>query len=297
VTSPDLDALRRAGRVASQARALGAARIGAGERLSAVRATVEREIQRLGGALAFPVQIAVNEVAAHFCPADADGDTLRDGDLAKLDLGVHVDGWVVDTAVTVNVGGRAEQQRLVEAAERALAAALASARPGARIPQISATIEAALGTFGLRAVDSLCGHGVGRWTVHCPPAVPNRPEGDPRAQLAPGTTVAVEVFVTDGDGAVEERGPARIHRLDPGAITGTIDPEVVSALREFRGLPFAAHQLPKLDAGRLSAALTSLVEVGLLRSYRPLVAPSGRPIAQAEHTLYVGHERIEVLTL
>jgi methionyl aminopeptidase len=293
----DLVALRRAGQIAARARRLGAGQISPRARPRAVCDAVEAEIDRLGGALAFPVQIAVNETAAHFCPADEDTAEFRDGDLAKLDVGVHVDGWVVDTAVSVNVGGGPERARLVQAAEAALAAALAAATPGVPIAQLSQAIETTIRGFGLRPVANLCGHGVGRWTVHCPPPVPNQPEGEPTTHLAPGTIVAVEVFATDGEGHVEERGQARIHRLDPAASTGSIDPELVARLRALRGLPFRSGQIDGFPEARVAAALDALATAGHLRSYRPLVDPRATAIAQAEHTIYVHEDRIETLTL
>ncbi len=293
----DLDALRQAGRIAAQARASGAGLITSGTRLVEVCLAVEDTIARLGGAPAFPAQIALNEVAAHFCPADKDPTAFRQGDLAKLDLGVHVDGWVVDTAVTVSVGEQPAGLRLIQAAEAALAAALSVARPRALVVQISHAIETAILSMGLKPVTNLCGHGVARWTIHCPPAVPNRPEGDATTRLDPGTTVAIEVFATDGEGQVEERGPARIHRFDPETPLDSATGEVEAALREFRGLPFCARQVKSLPRRQVEAALAALAARGRLRSYRPLVDPLATAIAQAEHTLYVHEGRIEVLTL
>jgi methionyl aminopeptidase len=297
VAAPDLAALRQAGRIAAAARLFGVSQVRAGRTLSAVRSAVEAEIARLGGGLAFPVQIAVNETAAHFCPAADDASAVADGDLAKLDIGVHIDGWVVDTAVTVNVGSRPERQALVDAAEAALQAALSAAGPGVPIHAVSQAIAAVLRSRGLRPVESLCGHGVGRWTVHCPPAVPNRPEGDPRTRLEADTVVAVEVFATQGDGRVEERGEAAIHRLDPLTSAESSDPELLSVMRAFKGLPFAAHQLSGFPAERVAAAVAVLRAAGRLRSYRPLVDAGGAAIAQAEHTIYVHEDRVEALTL
>ncbi len=292
----DIDALRQAGHIAAQARATGAALIVAGTPLAEVCLAVEREIDRLGGAPAFPAQIALNEVAAHFCPADDDPTAFQDGDLAKLDLGVHVDGWVVDTAITVSVGARPAGLRLIQAAETALAAALRVAGPGVLVVQISHAIESAILSMGLKPVTNLCGHGVARWTIHCPPAVPNRPEGDATTRLESGATVAIEVFATDGEGQVEERGPARIHRFDPDTPVDATQREVMAALREFRGLPFCARQVRGLPRSQVEAALAALTAGGRLRSYRPLVDPLATAIAQAEHTLYVHEDRIEVLT-
>ena len=98
-----LGALREAGQIASAARNEGANLIVAGARVRDVCLAVEDEIRSRGGALAFPTQCSRNEGAAHDCPSPEDERVFAEGDLAKLDLGVHIDGWVVDTAVTVNV--------------------------------------------------------------------------------------------------------------------------------------------------------------------------------------------------
>src|SRR5262245_66318723 len=127
VTEHALKCLREAGRIASAARSFGAQRVKPGASLREVCVAVEDEIHRRGGQLAFPVQSSRNHVAAHYCAAPDEGTTYESGDVAKLDLGVHVDGWVVDTALTVNVGDVAENQPLIDAAREALQAAIATA--------------------------------------------------------------------------------------------------------------------------------------------------------------------------
>jgi methionyl aminopeptidase len=296
VQPADLPALRAAGRIAATARDLGARRIAAGVPLSDVSAGVEAEIFRLGGALAFPVQIAVNRVAAHFCPRPGDGQTFRESDLAKLDVGVHLDGWVVDTATTVSVGDRPDRRRFVAAAKAALAAAIRRAGPSVLVREVSEATAGAIEAHGLRPIHNLCGHGVGRWVVHGPPPIPNQPEDGAPTYLAPGATVAIEVFVTDGEGSVVEDGKPRVFRVDPEGPFADIDPALSAALKAQQGLPFAAHQLPSLPDRVLTHALAVLERRGQLRAYRPLVEKPGVLIAQAEHTIHVHPDRVEVLT-
>src|SRR6185295_5306042 len=93
------------------------------------------------------------------------------GDLAKLDIGVHVDGWVVDTAITVNVGDAPERRVFVDATRAALAAAIETARAGVTVQALSTAIENTLRAHGLTPMRNLCGHGVGRFLVHTPPAI------------------------------------------------------------------------------------------------------------------------------
>jgi methionyl aminopeptidase len=291
-----LQSLREAGRVASAAREAGARLVVPGAALREVCEAVEDEITRRGGSLAFPVQSSRNEVAAHYCASPEDPTVYADGDLAKLDLGVHVDGWVVDTALTVNVGDRPENRPLVEAARAALDSAIAAAGPGVAVRRLSQAIESTLRRYGLRPMQNLCGHGVARWTVHCPPAIPNVADSSSE-RLAPDAVVAVEPFATDGDGEVVERGPAEVFRLDPRRAMGAAGaPEVVAAIRRFNGLPFARRQLRQFPRPAVEETLRALRAAGHLGVYPPLVEARQRKVAQAEHTLYVGPEGVEVLT-
>ena len=290
-----LDSLRDAGRIASAAREAGASLIVPGAALREVSEAVEHEITRRGGGLAFPVQSSRNEIAAHYCASPDDATLYAEGDLAKLDLGVHVDGWVVDTALTVNVGDRAENRPFVEAARAALESAIAAAGPGVAVRRVSQAIEHTLRRYGMRPMQNLCGHGVSRWTVHCPPAIPNAMDGSPD-RLEPEAVVAVEPFATDGEGEVVERGPAEVFRLDPRRTASAGLPDVVAAIRRFNGLPFARRQLASLPRPAVEETLRALRAAGHLAVYPPLVEARQRKVAQAEHTLYLGAGGVEVLT-
>src|SRR5438552_6510616 len=297
---PDvLEKLKRAGRIAARAREAGARRIVAGARVREVCVAVEEQIQRLGGSLAFPVQSSRNHVAAHYCPSPEDEPVYADGDLAKLDIGVHVDGWVVDTALTVNVGDHEEGRTLVRAAEQALRAAIAALAPGVAVRDLSSAIERTIASFGLRPVRNLCGHGVARWTVHCPPPIPNVPDTS-ATRLPLHAVVAIEPFATDGLGLVGEAGEAEVFRLPPDEEArdprADVDLTLLEAIHAFRGLPFARRQLAAFPRDVLERGPAALAGEGRLTAYAPLGERSGRRVAQAEHTVYLGPDGVEVLT-
>jgi len=293
-----LSCLREAGRVAAAARELGRRQIVAG---ASVRETVERveaEIRRRGGELAFPVQASRNEYAAHYCPSPEDASVFGAGDLAKLDLGVHVDGWVVDTATTVIVEGPSKDQTMVTAVETALEAALEVAGPGVPLRRLSAVIESVIRRHGLEPMHNLCGHGVARFTVHCPPAIANLvlPDTEP-GSLALGQVVAIEPFASAGVGLVREVGPAEVFRLG-SEVTGDVDadPHVLDSIRAFRGLPFARRHLLSHPRETVEATLSALLKDGALFAYSPLVDTQRRLVSQAEHTVAINEDGVEVLT-
>src|SRR5260370_786072 len=170
-----------------------------------------------------------DQVAAHYCPAQEDDTTYAEGDLAKLDIGVHIDGWVVDTAVTVNVGDHPGPRKLVEAARAALEAAIQTAGPGVAVPRVSAAIESTLRARGARPMKNLCGHHLDRWTVHAPPPIPNTPDGA-EDRLAVGAVLAIEPFATPGPGVVVEQGRPEVFLLPPGQEQGDTDPALVAVI-------------------------------------------------------------------
>lgn len=291
--------LRQAGRIAAAAREAGARRIVPGAKVREVCEAVEDVIVGQGGGLAFPAQSSINHVAAHYCPSPEDETAYAEGDVAKLDVGVHVDGWVVDTAVTVNVGDRDANRGVVRAADEALRAAIAALRPGVEVSVVSGAIERAIASFGLRPVRNLCGHGVGRWTVHTPPPIANLPDGG-TARLPLHAVVAIEPFATDGVGLVHEQGRAEVFRLPPekqaSAAAADVDPALVEAIRGFRGLPFARRQLAGLPRETVEKGLAVLTARRDVSAYPPLAEATGRRVAQAEHTVYLGPEGVVVLT-
>jgi methionyl aminopeptidase len=298
MTHDALECLREAGRIAAAARDHGAALIKPGASVREVCEAVELEIQRRGGQPAFPAQSSRNQVAAHYCPSPEDETAYAVGDVAKLDIGVHVDGWVVDTALTVNVGDVPANRPLVKAAADALEAAIGAAGSGVPVAHVAAVIEATIRAHRLRPVANLCGHGVGRWLVHCAPPVPNVPEGS-TAVLSEGTAVAIEPFATTGAGRVVERGEAQVFRLveREGLPPGDgVSARALEAMRALNGLPFARRQLAHVPRPEVEESLATLLKQRRVMAYPPLVEPTGALVAQAEHTLWLGRDGVEVLT-
>jgi methionyl aminopeptidase len=290
------EALRAAGEIAATARRLAAQLAGTDTPLSALCRRVEAEIRQLGGELAFPVQTSRNEVAAHFCPREGDATGCVPGDLLKIDLGVHVDGWVVDTAVSVAVGGEPRGVALVEAAEAALEAAVALAGPEVPIRHLSAAIEGAITARGFRPMRNLCGHHVGRYVVHSSPPVPNFDDGAADV-LCPGAVFAIEPFATTGAGLASVRGHAEVFRLRDGlAPLADLPASLQDALSRRRGLPFSRRDLVAAAPALVDEALDLLLARGDVIAYPPLVEITGHPVAQAEHTLLVTTNGVVVLT-
>ena len=139
--------------------------------------------------------ISVNDVVVHGIP---DGLVLGEGDLATIDVGVTLDGSIADSAYTFGIREiDAEDQRLLDVAQDALAAGIAEATVGNRVGDVSHAIQGIVEAGGFSVVRSLVGHGVGRY-YHEDPHIPNFGEPGRGPRLSEGMTIAIEPMITAG---------------------------------------------------------------------------------------------------
>ena len=293
--SPDLtdekfEKHREAGEILAQVRAAAADRVGVGASHLEVAECAEDRIRELGGEPAFPVNISIDEEAAHATPTPDDDATFGE-EMVNLDIGVHVDGWLADTAVTVDLSGNPE---LAEASEEALAAAIEVVEPGVETGDIGAEIEAVIDGYGYNPVVNLTGHGLGHWEQHTEPNVPNRAV-DQGVELQPGDVVAIEPFATDGGGKVNEGAHEEIYSLEREA--SVRDRGARQALEqiveEFKTLPFARRWL---ETSRAEMALRRLKQQNVVHGYPVLKEQDGFLVSQKEHTVIVTEDGCEVTT-
>jgi methionyl aminopeptidase len=298
MAKPDLEKLRRSGRISAQAREAGRKMIVPGARLEDIAVAVEAIIRELGGKPAFPAQLSKNHIAAHYCSPIGDPTVVQPDDIVKLDLGTQVDGYVTDNAVTVDL--RDGPDSLLAAASRmALENAIGVMGPGASIREIGRQIETTIQACGFSPIYNLTGHGVARYVIHCAPSIPNFP--DERAgTLKPNQTIACEPFACDGRGYIDVQGAPEVFGIKRAPRPkDNLSKEVLAAVEATEGLPFARRQwLPLLgSAQKVEDALKLLRKKGLLEEYPPLVEKRGVRVAQFEHTIFIHEDRAEVMTL
>lgn len=140
--------------------------------------------------------ISVNTAVVHGIPGP---QILHEGDIVSIDCGAIVEGWHADAAITVPVGAiDDEARRLIDVTRTSLAAAIAAARPGARLGELGAAIEKCVADAGFAVVEDYSGHGIGR-AMHEPPEVANFAHGaDRKVRLTVGNTIAIEPIVVTG---------------------------------------------------------------------------------------------------
>ncbi|MGQ9582571.1 MAG: type II methionyl aminopeptidase [Thermoplasmatota archaeon] len=283
-----LDKYRLAGRIAREARDYGVGLIREGASMLELANTVEALIISKGARPAFPVNIAVNDVAAHFTPRhDETSLVFRRGDVVKLDVGAQVDGYIGDTARTVEVGTD-NWRDMRRAAEEALSTAIEMLRPGVDLGMVGAAIESAIASRGFKSIENLTGHSLERGVLHAGISVPNvRDRG--AGVVREGDVLAVEPFATNGMGRVDGRRNSSIYRFVRKRFARTH--EARALLREvelhFGTLPFSERWCMRYVANPVEA-LDALVRAGAVSFYPTLREVDGGIVAQAEHTVVVG---------
>jgi methionyl aminopeptidase len=284
------DAYREAGALARRVLHRGAGLVKEGASLLEMVEATETMVTEEGALLAFPLNVSFNEAAAHDTAMPGDERTFARGDLIKVDLGVHIDGYIADTALTVDLGDHAP---LVEASRAALEAAIAVVRPGITTGEIGAAIQATIEEHGYKPIANLTGHGLGCYNLHTRPSIPNIAMSG-GAAIEEGMVFAIEPFATTGSGKVGEAARVEIYQQIAARPTRLPSAKrVLEAARPRRGLPFARRWVP---GDKVEIGLSTLVRAGILHSFPVLHDAPGSFVSQAEHTMIVTEEGCEVTT-
>jgi len=289
----------KAGKIAAEAREESRKFVKPGAKIIDIADKIEEFIKNKGGAMAFPVNISINDVAAHYTPMSNDEMTLKQDDVVKIDIGVHVDGYIGDTAYTIIFDDK--HANLVKASEEALKNAIALCRPNEKLSSIASTIEETIKSFGFKPISNLTGHGLEQYNLHAEPQIPNIEfTGDYR--LKEDQIIAIEPFATNGFGEVKESGQILIFMLVNKKQTRNFDArKIVEFAEQFNGLPFAERWLLSKDAKefglpnslfKIRIAMRELREREVIYDYPVLKEVKNGLISQAEHTVIVKDEPI-----
>jgi len=259
---------------------------------------VEDLIREKGCQPAFPCNVSVNEIAAHFTAPPQDERTIPENSVVKIDIGAHVDGYIADTAVTVCFNP--EYENLMETADRALEKAVEILRPGLSISQFGSIIQGMIKSHGCKPVSNLTGHGIGRYLVHTGKSLPNVPHLS-LAKISVGEVYGVEPFVTvpDAAGKVKSGSETSIFRfLKRKSLKDSGAKRLLDYIKEnFHTLPFTERWLQGIVPNdRYRAAFSELLSSKSLMAYPVFIEESGKPVAQAEHTVMIVKDGCLVLT-
>ncbi len=278
---------REAGRIARRALEYGLKIVKEGKSYKEVAEDIENYIKERAN-LAFPVNISVNSVAAHYTPSINDKNFFKKGDVVKLDVGVHIDGYIGDTAGTIEIGKNA-YKNLIKSAEEALKEAIKIIRDGIKIEDIGKKIEECLNKHGYKPIRNLHGHSLERYKLHAGISIPNYYRKDRRI-LRDGQVIAIEPFSTNGEGIVVDNGLGNIYRIVKNS------PIIRKIKDKYDELPFADRWLYKIYGEKTYSNLSIFMKRGIVSPYFKLVEIKKGIVAQAEHTVLVKEDGCEILT-
>lgn len=295
VSADELEKYRKAGRIAAEAREYGIKLVKENSSLIDIAEQIEQMIRNRGGIPAFPVNISINNTAAHFTPKSEDKIKFRKGDVVKIDVGAHVDGYIGDTAGTVEVNSD-KYSNLIKSAKEALSAAVELIHAETELPIIGSAVEQTIHAYGYKSVENLTGHSLARYRLHAGKSVPNI-KTNVKEKLSSGDVIAVEPFATNGSGRVKDCGWGNIYRFvrdrTPKSSRGKL---MLSYIKEnFGTLPFAERWCSGIVENH-NSVLKELMKEMLIAAYPVLKEIENSVIAQAEYTVIVTEKGCEVIT-
>ncbi len=282
-----IEKYKKAGEVSKEAKIFARSQIKDGTKILDLADKIEKLIRDKADGTAFPVNVSINDIAAHYAPDINDETILKNGDLVKIDVGVHVDGYIADTAFSVCVGEKTNP--LITAAEDAVNKFIQEIRPGKTIQEMSAMVEEVVLSHGVNPVRNLAGHSIEQYMVHGNISIPPTKITN-KQPIEEGTALGFEVFTTKGDGWVKESSPTLIYMLVYPKPVRLRESRIIleKIVNDYKTLPFAKRWLKDVTSPlRLQLALKELVNNGVIKEYPPLREKSNSPTAQAEETILV----------
>lgn len=299
-----LERQRKAGKITAEALEMAKNVIRDGYSLLSLAEEMEEHMRKRGAFPAFPVNISIDDAAAHFTPASDCELTFRRGEVAKIDCGACYEGYIGDSAITIEVGNNTHFA-LIESARRGLERAIKEIRAGMRAGEVGGIIEREINSMGYVPIENLSGHEVAEYNLHAGISIPNIADRS-AYRIEEGMFIAIEPFATSGKGYVIEKENGNIYQfLERKKIhneSATKLMEMIASDRALSSLPFCERWCVKMGEAigigksDVQKALKMLVKSRVLRDYPVLREVSGALVSQWEHTLYIKDEGCEVLT-
>lgn len=286
---------QKAGRIAAEALEYGRTLIKNGANIMEVCDKIDQKVFDLGARPAWPAQLGLDAVAAHATP-EPDDETVFDNNVVCLDVGAHVDGFVGDNALTVDLSGKYGD--LLKASEDALNNAIKIVKTGVTLGEIGKTIQETIQSHNFQPVKNLSGHGINRWVIHDAPSVPNYATGDSRT-LTGNQIIAIEPFATNGAGMIYEVDQGNLFALtNKKPVRSPFAREILQFIdKEYGPLPFTTRWLTKkFGLAKTNFALNELQRLGMLHAYPPLVEKNKGMVSVFEKTMLVTDDGAVITT-
>ena len=291
-----------AGKAVIAAKKLAKKLINPGMLLLEIANKCEAEIIKCGCELSFPINMSLNEIAAHYSPPIDDPTKIPERGLLKIDIGAHYNGYIADSAFTINIDEDSKLQNYIEAAKEALEAAIEKFNPGVKLYELGEAIAEKIISRGLRPITNLGGHELKQYNLHAGPFIPNYKDKMHNQVLKPGDAYACEPFATSGIGKVENGKYAYIYRFVK-KVKKNMPYEHLGYMnkieKSFKHLPFSPRWIENnnlIPKNKISRTLESFIGKKILNKYPILLEKTKEPVAQAEHTILLDFKGKRIVT-
>ncbi len=246
---------------------------------------IENKIVELGGKPAFPTNLSINEIAAHYTPSYND-ETKAEG-LLKVDMGIHIEGFIADFTFSVDLENNPENKKLIEASEKALKSAIEKVKEEKSLGEIGKAVQETIESYGFSPIVNLTGHEMNEYELHSGIAILNIKNNNSE-KLKKGL-YAIEPFATNGSGKIYEGKSSGIYQLVDDKNIRSNDARIILnfIIEEYRTLPFCSRWIVKKFGVKSLFSLKQLEENGNLHQYPQLVEVSKGKVAQSEDTIFI----------
>ncbi len=298
IPKEDLQKYQKAGKIAGKVREEIRKTVREGMPLIEICEKVEGLTRELGGKPAFPCNVSINEIAAHYTSPPNDEQIVPEKSIVKVDIGVHVDGFIADTATSVCFNP--EYDPMVKTAQEALQKAVEILRPGLSISRFGSIIQKTIKTRGYKPISNLTGHLIRRYIIHAGKSLPNAFNLS-TSRIREDEIYGVEPFVTtpNAAGRIENMREAYIFRyLKNKSLKNSYSKRILSYIRkEFQTLPFTERWLKEFQtSSNYNSAFSELLSSKAITSYPVFIESSRNIVAQAEYTIMIEKDGCIVLT-
>jgi len=283
-----LEDLKKASEITKKAKREAEKLLKPGESIYNIAETIEQKIIDLGGFPSFPVNISINNIAAHYTPTINDNKKLKDGDVVKFDFGAQVNGYCIDTAFTVEINDN-KYKDLIEASRNALENVKKIIRKDIEISEIGKVIENTIKSYNYNPIYNLSGHKIEQYILHSRITIPNY-DNKSKIKLNEGI-YAIEPFATNGIGFAKEDKLSGIYSIISDKPIR--DPNIKKFFQEiynkYKTLPFAYRWLYRDYNNKINLKLfiEYLKKNGNIYEYPILVEQSNGIVTQFETTFYI----------
>lgn len=291
-----IENFKKAGKIAQTVRKDIYSLVSPGASALDIAETVEKSITDAGAKSGFPVNISLNDIAAHYTPSANDELLIGEKDVVKVDFGASIDGCIADNAITLDMSD--EQGKLLQAAKEALDEAVAAIKPGVGNGEIGKIVEDKIKSHGFKPIENLTGHKLEPYNLHAGVDVPNISMNSDY-HFEEGDVFAIEPFASMGSGQVSDQPHVEIYSVvSDGKLRMRSSRELLLKLvNEYLTLPFAKRWMMREAKSKLlfSASIKELLNAGCIYPYPVLRDSAKGLVSQFEHTIIVEHDGAHVI--